>query len=405
MISVFDMHTGQNDFNTCGLRILNPVSAYVTEELNGTYAYEISCPMVSDDDSWQYLQVNYIIKSSQGQLFQIYKVVTQTVNGVPTITAYANHIWYYLADMCVIFTEDSRAAFHAVNELFKPATRPLNRDKPFTGGPTLFSGGYGLTTYNFQWSVNLDGIKHYKFKHCSLAYALLGAPDSIVNLWGGYIHRDNFRFSINKDRKEGADDNAFDLIYGLNCTEVKCTFDISQQVTEHWSFDQFGHKSGRSYSPTEGGPIPHQKITVAEYSVDERWEYVIADDEDDCEVYNWEYLKENIDPKYTYEVNYVDSKGTSVEDSGWDSLRRLKVGDSGYVTSLDGRREQRTIISTKFNDVTERIDSLKLGKFIHSELHQNRWDKIIADDANASRRLDIVEKRMSYFELLKGDEQ
>lgn len=407
MISVFDMHTGQNDFNTCGLRILNPVSAYITEELNGKYDYEVSCPMVRDDDSWTFLKPYNLLKSGTGQIFEIKKVVTQTVNGVPTITAYATHIWYYLADMCVIFAEDTRLPHWAVAHLFEPAYHSRqSRDDPFTGGPTLFSSGDGLTTYNFSWSVNLgDSMQHYKYKHCSLAYALLGAPDSITNLWGGYIHRDNFRFSINRDRKEGTSDDAFELSYNLNCTEVKRTSDISSQVTEHWAFDQYGHMAAQSVVP-DNGVIPHQVITAAEYSTDEMWQYRGNEDGDQISQYLLKYFQDNFWDRFpyaeTYDVNFVDSKGTSIE-SAWNELRQLKIGDSGYVTSFDGDRQKKTIISVKYNDITGRIDSLKLGRFIHSELHQNRWDKILADDGNASRRLDVVEKQMSYFELLKGE--
>lgn len=402
MISVFDKHTEQNDFNTCGLRILNPLSAYVTEELNGKYTYEVSCPMIKDDDSWQFLQPFNILKSNSGQLFPIYKTVTSTVNGVPTLTAYANHIWYYLADMAVINAEGTKNARDAIAHLFTPAIEPEYRNQPFTGGPTLFSFGTGLTSYDFHrgFSTNLEGDRHYKYKHCSLAYALLGSPDSILNLWGGYLHRDNFNWSINKDCKEGTISDAFELSAGYNCEEVKHTLDYSKRITSHWGFDQFGAKFGISLKP-DSGIIPHQVITTAEYSVDQMWEGRGYEDGSQIAVYTGEYYHKNNYPADTYEVNYVDSKGTFFED-GWNTLRYLKVGDSGYVTSLDGVRKAQSIISVRYNDITSRIDSLKLGQFIHSQLHENRWDKIISDDTAAYRRLDAVENRMNYFELVRG---
>lgn len=406
MICVYDKHTPQGGFDNCGLRILNPVSAYIHEELNGLYSYEVSCPMVSDDDSWHFLKPYNILKSSTGQLFAIYKTVTATSGGVPTITAYANHIWYYLADMCVVNAGDFRELYWTMSDLFWPCERNQYREQPFTGGPTLFSGGAGLTSYDFweggrNFKTDIGGFRRYKFKKCSLAYAILGAPDSVVNLWGGYIHRDNFKFSI-MQRKEGTDDNAFELIYGLNCTEVKHTKDYSKSITEHWGWDQFGHRAGISVEP-DAGTFPHQVITAAEYSVDEMWENRLEDN-DGISQYVERHFWDNVGPADTYEVNYVDMHKTSSDDTGWDALRYLKVGDSGYVTSLDGDRQKHSIISVKYNDITERIDSLKLGKFIHSDLHETRWDKIIADDANASRRLDILEKRMNYFEFVKGEQ-
>mgnify|MGYP003291429938 CR=1 FL=1 len=399
MICVFDKHTPQNSFDTCGLRILNPTSAFIMEELTGRYDYEISCPMLSDDDSWQFLQPYNIIKASNGQLFQINKVVTHTVNGVPTITAYAPHIWYYLADMCVVKCEDTREAYWTMRDLFTEIQRPTHGE-PFGEGTTLFSHGAGLTDYNFSWSVQLDGMHHYKFKNCSLAYAILGAADSVVNLWGGYLHRNNFEFSIRKDRKQDTSDNAFELVYGYNCSDIKCTIDYSKRITEHWGWSQFGQYAGVSFIP-DAGTFPRQVISAADYSCHET-DY--NGEVTELTAFIDDYFAENSQPTVTYDVNYVDAKDTSYEFNGWDSLRRLKVGDSGYVTGLDGRREHQTIISVKYNDITQRIDSLKLGEFIHSPLHETRWDKIISDDTAAYRRLDVLEKRMNYFELIKGDE-
>ena len=63
MITIHGLHTEQNNFNNCGLAILHPTSAYITEELNGMYQYEIEIPCVPDDptgggnDSWKHVKV------------------------------------------------------------------------------------------------------------------------------------------------------------------------------------------------------------------------------------------------------------------------------------------------------------------------------------------------------------
>ena len=64
MITVHDKHTPQDGFNNCGLAVLHPTSAYITEELNGRYDYEIEMPCLPDDDSWRYLVKYNILKSS-----------------------------------------------------------------------------------------------------------------------------------------------------------------------------------------------------------------------------------------------------------------------------------------------------------------------------------------------------
>lgn len=398
MICIYDKHTPQDGFDNLGLRILNPLSAYINEELNGRYNYEITCPMVPDDDSWTFIKPFNIIKSSTGQLFQIDKVVTSTSGGVPVITAYADHIWYYLADMFVIHAEDTRDAWFAMKHIFTELKRPSETGGAFdfsNDKATLFSHGAGLTDYNFDWSVQLDGMHYYKFDCVSLAYAILGSSESIVNQWEGYLHRDNFRFSINKEAKEGSIDNAFELLYGINCTEVKCTYDFSGQITEHWGFGrEFTQWYGVSVQP-DAGFYPHQVITAARY--------VVPSDTSEIRPLAQRYYSENHPPHKTYEVNFVDPKGTSFEQSEWGVLRGLKVGDRGYVTSLDGDRDEQVIISTRYNDITERVDSLKLGKFLRSQLHESSLDGVTYDDDSASRRLDKIEKRMDYFELVQGD--
>ena len=109
MITVYDLHTEQNDFNNCGLAILKPTSAYTTEELNGSYSFEIEVPCVRDDpregryeDTWKCVKMYNILKNSEGQLFQIYKLQYFTQNGVPYLKAWSQHIWYYLADMLTL---------------------------------------------------------------------------------------------------------------------------------------------------------------------------------------------------------------------------------------------------------------------------------------------------------------
>lgn len=106
MITIHGLHTEQDDFNNCGLAVLHPTSAYITEELNGRYDYEIEVPCIHDDpygnnDSWRHIKKYNILKASNGQLFQINNVQFYTNNGVPYVKAYAPHIWYYLSDMLV----------------------------------------------------------------------------------------------------------------------------------------------------------------------------------------------------------------------------------------------------------------------------------------------------------------
>ena len=322
MITVYGLHTEQNDFANCGLAVLHPTSAYITEELNGRYDLEIDVPCIHDDphgdnDSWKYVRVYNILKASNGQLFQINKVQYYTKSGVPYVKAYAPHIWYYLSDMCVFHAESYTEAYWAMVDLFKD--RALDPDN----GTTWFSHGTGLTDYNFDWSIVGAGERYYKFDYTSLANAILGNSDSICNLWGLEIHRDNFRFSL-RPRKEGTSDGAFYLKYGINCTDVKFTYDSSTRKTELHMHDNGGDTAAISYDPSSG-LFPHQAISGAYMTYENPSIELLRQDRG---IY-WDEVSQI---KSTWEVNYVDFHLTDHE-TGYE--RPLKVGDAGTVEGVD----------------------------------------------------------------------
>ena len=400
MIRVFDKHTKQGhfrntsytNFDTLGT-VINPISAYITEELNGEYSYEVVCPILPDDDSWKSLAPYNIIKSTTGQLFQIIKLKYETVNGVPCVKAYAPHIWYYLSDMHVSKYERSDTPYWHVDHIM---TDPYNDDTHYG---TIWSDDPQLTNYHFDYSVDVDfRVDTLKFNHVSIAYALLGSPDSVINTTGAYLYRDNFRFSINK-RLEGSKDNAFYLNVADNCSEIKYTWDYSDRCTTCYSWDQNGNVIKWFFGLGDGF-IAHHTIIGAEYALTE-----FSDFEKEAKSYFDTYCWE----KRTYEVNFVDSNNTE-RDSGWEQIRMLRVGDSGIICDLKGDTDTQTIISVKYNDITKRIDSMKLGKFIHSDLHETRWDKVLSGDSAAFRRLNVDESRIKnlednqgFFKLVKGE--
>ena len=76
MITIFDKHTEQNAFDSNGLAIIEPLTATITEEINGRYDYQITAVCDPQNDAWQKLQPYNIIKSSStGQLFRINNIV------------------------------------------------------------------------------------------------------------------------------------------------------------------------------------------------------------------------------------------------------------------------------------------------------------------------------------------
>lgn len=406
MITIHGLHTEQNNFDNCGLAVLKPVSAYITEELNGMYQYELDMPCIPDDpygsnDSWKHIKKYNIIKSNTGQLFQINKVQYYTKGGVPYVKAIAPHIWYYLADMLVFHAKDTRSLYWAMDDLFTERSR--HSDPSLDQGTTYFSHGSGLTDYDFS---NKNGVQHYtlyippgesdirtySYDYVSLGNAILGNSDSVCNLWNVEIHRDNFNWSLMR-RKEGTVDGAFYLKYGLNCTDVKFTDDISARKTEVRFHDNGGNIRAQSYIP-EFGDFPHQAIvgsymTYSDPFYKDQQGNVPLDR--DLDAY-WDAVK---DSKVTWDVTYVDFHLTNKEN-GYE--RPLKVGDAGIVEDALGHRTQnQRIISMKTNDLTGRVENIKLGQFLSSGAHQNRWDKKVepTNDTPAGKRMTYLEDNIN----------
>ena len=401
MITIHGLHTPQNGFNNCGLAVLKPVSAYITEELNGMYQYELDLPCIHDDpygnnDSWKHVKVYNIIKSNTGQLFQINKVQYYTKGGVPYVKAYAPHIWYYLADMLVYHAQDTRSLYWAMEDLFTERTRLPDPEV----GTTWFSHGTGLTDYTFDYKhyyipPGENDMRAYKFDYVSLGNAILGNSDSVCNLWNVELHRDNFYFSLMR-RKEGTSDGAFYLKYGLNCTDVKYTDDISTRKTEVRFYDNGGNARNISYIP-DAGTFPHQAIAGAYMTYNDPAYKDLSGNiplDRDLDEY-WDAVK---DPKYTWDVAYVDFHLTNKEN-GYE--RPLKVGDAGILEDALGHRTQnQRIISMKTNDLTGRVENIKLGQFLSSGAHQNRWDKKVepTNDTPEGKRMTYLESNINSAE-------
>ena len=390
MITVHGMHTEQNDFNNCGLAILKPYSAYTTEELNGSYAFEIDVPCIPDDpregrgeDTWKCVKMYNILKNSFGQLFQIYKLQYYMRSGVPFVKAWANHIWYYLADMLTLECQGRNVAWQAVDHLFEPRDVHGN-------GCTWFSGGTGLTTYTFNRYINpeLNSVFDYSYKNVSLGNALLGNSDSVVNLWGGEIWRDNFSFRIDR-RKYDTVDDAFELVYGVNCSDIKYTPDTLNRKTEvHASCNNGMFPTAVSIVPGDPASFPHQAISGLDFSYEQPSQELV-----DRDLGAW--WSQNTGWVKTWEVQYVDYLRTNL-GGGWDQTRKIRVGDSGTVRDAFGNSDTMRVIQTKYNDLTGRLESIKLGQFIDSGLHRSRWDKKVmrTEDEPVMKRVRCIEREL-----------
>lgn len=184
-------------FISNGIGVLSDcISCLVTEERNGLYELEIEYPsngLWADD-----IEVGCIVKAKANdtdapQLFQIYDVV-RSLSAAYVIKA--EHISYRLSGV------------------------PL---KPYSaaGVAATLAGisSHAVATVGFSFSTDFTNTTNYSFTTPRSVRSLLGgAEGSLLDLFGGEYHFDNFKVELLKAR--GAD-NGVTIRYGKNLTELE----------------------------------------------------------------------------------------------------------------------------------------------------------------------------------------
>ena len=382
MITIFDKHTEQNAFNSNGVAIIEPLSATITEELNGRYDYQITALCDPQNDAWQRIEPYYIIKAnSNGQLFMINKVSYSSKSGYPTVTAYARHIWYYLDDMFTEYASDTRAMKYAMQHIFSDKADDPNN-------ATYWSHGTGLTDYIFtyntdDYSSGTDDMRFYKYERVSPAYAILGSPDSIVNLWGAELHRDNFTFKLAKPKNQNTTPDDFRLEYGVNCSSVDFTDDLTERITELFGYSNFPEQFYNMSIEPSPGSFPHQVMRGLTLSYENK-----NDDQFgfDCNEYWGTYWQ----AKHTWEVDFIDPTGTD-KYGGWNTAQNINIGDLATIRDALGHQGRAKVISRKINDITNRVEKITLGAFVNTAGHLDKFDRLISSDYAAYRRIKALE--------------
>lgn len=388
-IYVFDQRTSQDvlsNFNSCGITVLNPTSCITHEELNGDYSLTVEQPALPDDDCWKSLKPFNIIRDARGQLFPIFKVVKKMVRGVPTVVAYAKHIFYYWNDK-VIRNNDPIEHPERTYELYTDCYNAWYYLFDMSRQYITMVYADDMVDYAFQAHTSISGVdKNIKFKDVSVAYAIIGDPNSFINLYGGELYRNNFNIRLDA-RKIDAGDDVFSVIHGWNMNEIEETTDVSKMCTYVYADDNTGRSFAMSYSMTHF--FPHHIVAGSSYSYDGA-----SNLEDDVTDYFNEYSK----PAVSYTVSLTDLSYTSA-DAGWGMFEHYNVGDTGLVKSeLLGISTKQKIIATDYDNLTERNTKITLGNFIPSPLHSNRYDKLILSDGAAERRIRKIESLFQYVD-------
>ena len=276
------------------------------------------------DGKWEYIREWNIIKA-RGQLFVINKIKDNWQNQKGSITAWADHISYVLADDWIwpgtpVYSGEMNATA-LLNSILYSADAGLDKS-PFTYYEFTASSDIELPANFHDWDSLQSG---------ATPYAMILGSDGFIAKFKGEMYRDNFYFSVNQ-RMENSSDNAFDIRVGKNLCGINKTIDLSTLCTYFRLYDQHGQWWAVSWAEaTMPRAYPRNVVRSQQISMpDEEYEYYWDHLYRECCTRFGQYCS----PLIQYDITVKDI-AKNPDFSMFTNVDRLKVGDKGKVWDVD----------------------------------------------------------------------
>ena len=356
----------------------------VTEEENGVFELELTYNISSSNFS--YIQNNNVIEAKASdelgkQLFRIY-YVSNEIDG--KIYVKAQHITYDLIDN---FVENITCTNSTCQNSFQTMLSKCQHSHKFKG----YSDIEHIGTYNLSRVNALE--------------AILGAKGSLLDTYGNgaKLKRDNYNIYLNKTR---GSNNGVTISYSKNITGYKREIDETGVITCIYPFAKFQKELGEGDTVEETivlperfvnskyiNNYPHPKILAVDYSEKEIKD--IASLRTQANKYFQETQKDV--PNVNYKVEFIYLHQTvEYEDNNLKALELVGMGDT--VTVIDeriGMNVEANVIKTVFNVLTDRYESIELGRF------KSSINDIIGDlESSVDNALTQVNNMYVNFEVL-----
>lgn len=336
---------GTTNFTRNGLGYINDVlSAKVVDELNGEYSLTFEYPtlgIMSDE-----LLEGRIIKCKVSDGTEQCFVVKNIVKKFDKMTISCSHLFYLLLDD---FAED----------IYPQNLSP----KPFLDW-ILARANYQLP---FTTTSDVSIQKTGRYVRRNLVDVILGEADnSMVNLFGIEIKRNNFNIALNS--RIGAD-RGEKLIYGKNITGINITTDANGIYTRIMPVGFDGLLLPEKYIDADNiNDYPYPKIGIFEFS-DIRY------DPDDPNAYHnindaytalrnavAELYANNINyPKINIKIDWLELSKTE-EYKQYSALERVELGDTIHA-EIFGLNYTTKVIKTIYNPLLDRVEQFEIGTF------------------------------------------
>lgn len=400
--------SNETDFSHNGLRILCPTSCTITETLNGEYSLELTHPY-DEWDNWKFLIEHNIIKA-QGQLFRIYrKNTTMSADGKMERSVSALHIFYdlnfyYIRDTRPISLNGQRALDHIMSHTYTArggAEAAMQPNKQFT------------FTSDLKGSTITEDLQYRHtayYEDMSPTKALIGADNCFVNVWGGELYRDNFNVAINKRRGR---DNAFDISYGNNMTEIEQEVDYSDFCGAvawigTYKYTVTSGEETKELESTYKGvaslhrldlpdlpvvPMRSLKLTlneqdIADMSADEEKKLAVKEAFDKRVK---DYMLANCSPIINYRVKFANLADFEMYKDFAD-LQSCELGDTGRIYNEPlGISTVQQIVKKTIDGITGETISVELGSLRKSFTSTGRVNGVFD-----STRTELIKNEISY---------
>lgn len=385
VIRVYDKDEPQSGFVSNGLAILHP-SSCVSIHNDDRWDITLTHP-VDEWGKWRNLLVVNVLKVD-GQLFRIKKQKPYIDSNGMYIEVEAKHITTDLAD---------ESCF----------------DFEFSGGtPAQFvtearSHLYPSTGYSppYQFNISAPGntvLPADKFAPASFLALLVGLDNSLLNRIGGELYRDNFDLTISK-RMAYARDDAFNIRYSLDMTEITQEVDYSDFCTLLYCYDNWGNMWSASYAGTVHWAVHHQIVKIAKFNYaegDGSLERLMADGQNLADRY--------LVPKVTYKLKIAALKNDP-KYKDFLELQNYRYGDSGtiYCPELDISTKQR-IVEIEKNELTGEIIGMTLGNMVSSVVRPTYMGSTVtsgysaSDKANAAMQAELNDIKIRQLKTWLG---
>ena len=372
----------EKDFSTNGIGLLTDAeSCIVTEERNGIYELVLTYP--AKGHLADHITEDMIIKAKANdedkpQLFRIYKSGKAIGNN---ITWYAEHVRYELnGNPIENFKISGANADMALRTILGMAVLPHD-----------FTSTSDIQTAN---STEIEGV-------VSVGNALGGTAGSILDVWGGEYHFDNYIIELKKQRGQ---DNGVTIEYGKNLIDAKQEKNIADIATVIFPYAKYhpeGEDQEKYISLTEkilihkdAKNFATMRCTNVDFSQERESGTIVT--EDMLRTKATEYLnKISTEPKISITLSFAALKKTK-DYKNLQAFENVKLCDTVTVKILPlGISAKAKITKVKYDSIKERYESLEIG-----ETRTNLTKSITAVEKEAK---ELIIRNQTRTEKIKAE--